>query len=309
MIAKSVTLDADMVFLDLEDAVAAGAKAQARTQAVEAFSTLDWGERVTCVRINDATTPWTLDDLVDVIGVVGDRIDTVLVPKVEDAGQVAFVDHVLTQLERRNGWPVGRLGLELQVESANGLVNAASILAASARIETFVFGPGDMAAALGMPSMSIGETSPDYPGDHWHSVLTTIVVQARARGIQPIDGPFGAIRDQDGFINAARRSRALGFDGKWVLHPDQIAPCNEIFGVTQQSYERACDLLDAYEYATGDAQLGAVTFGDEMIDEASRKMAQVTAARGAAQGLAPRTTPDEVPFHARAAWRDEHLTA
>ena len=305
MLAKAATLDSDQVFLDLEDSVAPSAKAEARGNVVAALREQDWGGRTRVVRVNDCTTSWTLRDLDVVVSGAGDRLDAIMVPKVQYAGQIEFVDHVLTQLELEHGWPVGRIGLEVQIENAHGLVNARSILEASERIETLIFGPGDMAAALGMPSLTVGDIQPDYPGDHWHWVLMTILVHARQVGVQAIDGPYARVRDVEGFREVARRSRTLGFDGKWVLHPDQIAAANEVFGVSQAAFERASDLLDAYEVATRDEARGAVMFGDEMIDEATRKMAEANRARGLAQGLTARPTPDEVPFHERAVWREE----
>ncbi len=303
MIAKAAGLQSDQVFFDLEDSVAPSAKEEARGNVVRALRDHDWTGRVRAVRVNDVTTPWTLRDLTTVVEGAGGELDAVLVPKVTDAGQVAFVDHVLTHLEREQGVAPGRIGLELQIEDATGLLDAREILAASDRVETIIFGPGDMAAALGMPALMVGEAQPDYPGDHWHHVLVSIVLFARDRGIQPIDGPYARIRDLEGLEASSRRARALGFDGKWVLHPDQIETVNEIFGVSQEAFERANDLLDAYAHATGSQARGAVMFGDEMIDEATRKMAEVTLARGRAQGLEPRPTPDDVDFHDRSGWR------
>lgn len=306
MLAKAATLASDQVFLDLEDSVAPSAKPGARDDVVSALRELDWGGRTRVVRINACTTPWALRDLIAVVGGAGEHLDAIMVPKVQRAGQVEFVDHVLTQLELEHGWPVGRIGLEVQVEDAQGLVDARAILDASERIEALILGPGDMAAALGMPSMTVGDLQPDYPGDHWHWVLMTILVHARNAGVQAIDGPYARVRDVDGFREVARRSRTLGLDGKWVLHPDQIAVANEVFGVSQTAFERAHDLLAAYEVAARDEARGAVMFGDEMIDGASRRMAEATVARGAAQGLVVRPVPDEVVFHERAAWREEH---
>lgn len=303
MIDKAVGLDADEVILDLEDSVALTQKEDARQRVVAALRERDWGRRVRAVRVNDVSTPWTLRDLLTVVGGAGDRLDTIILPKVRDAGQVAFVDHVITQLERDHGWPVGGIGLELQVEDAEGLLELRPVLAASPRVEAIVFGPGDMAAALGMPGMTVGDDIEDYPGDPWHHVLFTILLEARRHGIQAIDGPYARIRDADGFDRMARRTRALGFDGKWVLHPDQIEPANRIFGVSQAAFERASDLLDAYRHATEAEGRGAATFDGEMIDEATRKMAEVSLARGRAQGLTVRPVPDEVAFDERAAWR------
>ncbi len=307
MLDKAQGLPADQVFLDLEDSVAPSAKEEARDNVVQALRHGDWGGKTRVVRVNDATTPWTLHDLVAVVEGAGEYLDAIMIPKTQFAGQVQFVDHVIAQIEMSKGWEVGRIGLEIQIENAQGLVNAREILAASARAEAFIFGPGDMAAALGMPSLTVGDVQPDYPGDHWHWVLYTILVHARNEGIQAIDGPYAKIRDLDGFREVARRSRTLGLDGKWVLHPDQIEAANDIYGVSQTDFERAGDILDAYAYATGEESRGAVMFGDEMIDEATRKMAESNLARGRAQGLTARATPDEVPFPDRAAWRAEHL--
>jgi citrate lyase subunit beta/citryl-CoA lyase len=305
MMAKGPTLAADQIFLDLEDSVAPKAKPAARDDVVSALRDQDWGEKTRVVRVNDCTTPWTLRDLEAVVVGAGSHLDAIMLPKVQDAGQVSFVDHVITQLEIEQGLPTGGIGLELQIENAQGLINARDILAVSRRTEALIFGPGDMAAALGMPSLTVGDIQPDYPGDHWHGVLFTILIHARNAGVQAIDGPYARIKDGDGFREVARRSRVLGFDGKWVLHPDQIEAANELFGVTLETFERAVDILDAYRSATtaaADAR-GAVMFGDEMIDEASRKMAAVTVARGRAQGLEARPLPNDVPFHERAAAR------
>jgi citrate lyase subunit beta/citryl-CoA lyase len=305
MMAKGTTLPADQVFLDLEDAVAPKSKPGARDDIVSALRDLDWSGKTRVVRVNDCTTPWTLRDLETIIIGAGEHIDAIMLPKVQFAGQVHFVDHAITQLEMERGLPVGAIGLELQIENAQGLVNAREILDASYRTEAFIFGPGDMAAALGMPSLSVGAIQPDYPGDHWHGVLFTVLVHARNAGVQAIDGPYARIKDVDGFREVALRSRTLGFDGKWVLHPDQISAGNEVFSVPIESFERAVDIMDAYAAATSsdeDAR-GAVMFGDEMIDEASRKMAEATLVRGRAQQLQARPVADSVPFHERAAAR------
>lgn len=305
MLAKGPSLHADEVVLDLEDAVAAHEKSAARGHVVAALRDQDWGPTTRAVRINAARTPWTLRDLDVVVSGARDALDVIVLPKVQAAGQVIFVDQVLTQLEAEHGLEPASIGLELQIEDAQGLVNARDILAASDRTEAVIFGPGDMAAALGMPSLTIGGSDADYPGDQWHAVLVTLVIQARNAGVQVIDGPYARIRDLEGFVTSARRSRALGFDGKWVLHPDQIAAGNEVYSVPQEVFERAVDILDAYQDSTSRSRgaRGAVMFGDEMIDEASRKMAEGNRSRGSAQGLAARPVPSTTPFHERAAAR------
>lgn len=309
MIEKAQSLSSDQIFLDLEDSVAPSAKAQARDNVVSALREGNWGGKTTVVRVNDCTTQWTYRDVTTVVGGAGDHLDCIMLPKVQESGQVAFVDHLITQIEREKGWEVGRIGLELQVEDAAGLVNAQSILESSPRVETFIFGPGDMAAALRMPSLTVGELRDDYPGDHWHWVLFTILVHARNAGVQAIDGPFAHIKDLEGFRRSARRSRTLGFDGKWVLHPSQIDAANEIYGEDQETFERAADIMDAVAAAAQDEGRGAVLFGNEMIDEASRKLALETVKRGERFGLSVRVTPPGIPFHERRTWRKENLPA
>ncbi len=307
MLTKAQGLDADQVFLDLEDSVAPSAKPEARDNVVSALRDGDWGSKTKVVRVNDVTTQWTFRDVLTVVEGAGQQLDCIMVPKVQYAGQVEFVDNLITQIEMEKGWEVGRIGLEIQIENAQGLVNAREILAASERAEAFIFGPGDMAAALGMPSLTVGDIQPDYPGDHWHWVLYTVLVHARNEGIQAIDGPYSKVRDVEGFRTVAMNSRVLGFDGKWVLHPAQIEAANEIYGVSQTDYERARDILEAYEHATGTEAKGAVMFGEEMIDEASRKMAWINAEKGKREGLTYREVPEDVAYHERAGWRRENL--
>jgi citrate lyase subunit beta/citryl-CoA lyase len=207
-----------------------------------------------------------------------------MIPKVQQASDVTFVADLLRQIEETNGLEK-QIGLEAQIENALGLTNIDQIAAASERLETLIFGPGDMAAAMGMPHSTVGEIVPDYPGDHWHWILMRILVAARNCNLQAVDGPYAKIRDLDGFREVATRSRALGYDGKWALHPDQVTILNEVFTPSQEEYDRAEDILEAYAKATDEDLKGAVMFGEEMIDEASRKMAAVHAARGRAAGL------------------------
>jgi len=200
---------------------------------------------------------------------------------------VAWLDLTLTQLEKSLGLSVGRIGIEAQIENARGLVNVDAIAAASPRVETIIFGPADFMASINMKSLSVGALIPDYPGDPYHYILMRILMAARMHDLQAIDGPFLQIRDVDAFREVASRSAALGFDGKWVLHPGQIDAANEIYSPSQSDYDHAELILDAYEYYTSEAggKLGAVMLGDEMIDEASRKMALVVSAKGRAAGM------------------------
>ncbi|MFD4291958.1 HpcH/HpaI aldolase/citrate lyase family protein [Rhodococcus sp. NPDC058505] len=292
MIEKAKGLPADEVFLDLEDAVAPIAKARARNDIADALASDGWGSQIKVVRVNDWTTEWTYADVVDVVSASGAHLDAILLPKVTDAGHVRALDLLLTQVERANGLEVGRIGIEAQIENAIGLTNINSIATASPRMQTLVFGPADFMASITMRTLVVGEQPDGYDtGDAYHHILMTILMAARAHGLEAIDGPYLQIRDVDAFRRAAARTAALGFDGKWVLHPTQIDAANEVFSPRQDDYDRAELILEAYEYHTSavGGGRGAAMLGDEMIDEASAKMAQVVAAKGRAAGMT-RTT-------------------
>ncbi|WP_138759021.1 HpcH/HpaI aldolase/citrate lyase family protein [Modestobacter altitudinis] len=284
---KAKGLPADQVFLDLEDACAPLAKPGARKNIVAALNEGGWGSKVRTVRVNDWTTQWTYTDVIEVVGGAGAELDCIMLPKVADAVQVKALDLLLTQIEKSNGLEVGRIGIEVQIETAQGLVNVNDIASASERIETMIFGPADLMASINMKSLVVGALHPDYPGDPFHHVLMQILLAARAYGLQAIDGPFLQVRDVPAFTEAARRSAVLGFDGKWVLHPGQIDAANEIYAPSQEDYDHAELILDAYEWATSEAggTKGSAMLGDEMIDEASRKMALVIAGKGRGAGL------------------------
>jgi citrate lyase subunit beta/citryl-CoA lyase len=286
MLGKAQGLPADMVFLDLEDAVAPNEKESARGKVVDALKNGDWGDKVMCVRVNDWSTKWTVFDVIEVVGGAGERLDEIMLPKVENAAQVVAMDMLLRQVEIQAGLPIGHIGIEAQIETARGLINVEEICEASPRLETIIFGPADFAASVEMPVLTGGVQIPEYPGDHFHYVFNKILMAGRANGLQVIDGPYLKVRDGDGLRDYSRRSRILGFDGKWALHPDQVTIINEMFSPTQEQFDRAWDILDAYEVATEGEGRGAVMFGDEMIDEASRKMAIKFVSRGERAGLA-----------------------
>ncbi|HEX7097055.1 MAG TPA: CoA ester lyase [Acidimicrobiales bacterium] len=287
MLAKAPGVPADMAFVDLEDSVAPSEKEAARSLALRALREQDWGDKVLCVRLNAWDSPWTLGDLVEVVAHAGERLDTVMLPKVQRAAEVVALDLVLTQIERSAGLPVGHLGIEAQIETAQGMLAVEEICAASPRLESVILGPGDLAASMEMPVLSGGVQIPEYPGDHFHYVFTRILLAGRANGLQVIDGPYFRVRDLDGLRDYAQRSRVLGYDGKWALHPDQVPVINELFSPTQEQFDRASALLDAYERSTTVDRRGAVMFEGEMIDEASRKMAAKVVARGIRAGLRP----------------------
>jgi citrate lyase subunit beta/citryl-CoA lyase len=274
--------------MDLEDAVAPIAKADARKNIVQALNEGGYEDKIRAVRVNDWTTQWTYTDVIEIVEGAGANLDCIMLPKVQNAEQIVALDLLLTQLERTNGLEVGRLGIEAQIENAMGLINIDAIAAASPRIETIIFGPADFMASINMKSLVVGEQPPGYDtGDAYHYILMRILMAARAYDKQAIDGPYLGIKDLDGFRRVAGRSAALGFDGKWALHPDQIALANEIFSPRQEDYDHSEMILDAYDWATSAAggAKGAVMLGDEMIDEASRKMALVVSAKGRAAGM------------------------
>ena len=284
---KAQRLPADQVFLDLEDACAPLVKESARHAIVDALNNGDWGGKTRVVRVNDWTTHWTYRDVITVVEGAGPNLDCVMLPKVQDAGQIVALDLLITQIEKTMGFDAGRIGIEAQIESATGLVNVDAIAASSPRLETLIFGPADFMASINMRTLVVGEQPPGYPADAYHYILMRILMAARAHDLQAIDGPYLQIRNAAGYQAAARRAAALGFDGKWVLHPDQIAAANEIFSPSQEDYDHAELILDAYEWWLSEAggARGSVMLGDEMIDEASRKMALVIAGKGRAAGM------------------------
>ena len=284
MLGKAPGLPADQIFMDLEDSVAPLAKEEARGNVIDALKNNDWGEKTVVVRINSIDTQWAADDLKTVVEAAGQYIDCIMVPKVQHAHEVMFVDHLLRMIETNTDLDK-RIGLELQIETATGLRNVHDIAHASDRAEAIILGPADMSASLGLPTVTAGLPMPGYPGDHWHYVLERILIAGRDAGLQVIDGPYLLIKDLDGFREMAMRARALGYDGKWALHPGQIDVLNEVFTPTQDEYDKAEALLDAYKHATEVDRRGAVMFGNEMIDEASRKMAVQFAERGRAAGM------------------------
>jgi citrate lyase subunit beta/citryl-CoA lyase len=287
MLGKGPNLGADMVFIDLEDSVSPLEKEAARGKAVNAIRDQDWGETVLCVRVNAWDTPWTAFDVLEVVGNAGERLEEVMLPKVQTAAEVVAMDLLLTQVEQQAGLPAGHIGIEAQIETARGLINVEEICAASPRLETIILGPVDMSASMEMPGLRGGLEIPEYPGDYFHYVFVKILMAGRANGLQVIDGPYVKVRDSESFREFAMRAQILGYDGKWALHPDQVQILNELFSPTQEQFDKAWDILETYEKATteGDRK-GAVMFGEEMIDEASRKVAVKLVSRGERAGMA-----------------------
>lgn len=281
MTEKAASLPAAEVILDLEDAVPGdpGEKERARAQLVVNLRELDFGGRTVAVRINQPAGPYAVRDILALVPAVAERIACLVVPKVSSPSQVAFVDHLLSALELEHQLP-RRLGLELQIEDPQGLEAVSEIATASPRIEALIFGPGDFAAAMGMPQLTIGQETIHYPGDVWHYALFRIATAAKARGLQAIDGPCSDISDLPGLERSARRAAALGFDGKWVIHPSQLDTVNRAFTPDPEQVRRAERILSALEDRGGSSRMDG-----EMLDEAHGRMAQAVLLR--AQHPAP----------------------
>src|SRR5215468_9107161 len=212
MLGKAPTLPADMVFLDLEDSVAPLEKEAARSKVVDAIKNQDWGDKVLCVRVNAWDTQWTAFDVMEVVGNAGERLEEVMLPKVQTAAEVVALDLLLSQVEAHAGLPAGHIGIEAQIETTRGLINVEEICAASPRLEAIIFGPADFAASMEMPVLTGGVQIPEYPGDHFHYVFSKILMAGRANGLQVIDGPFLKIRELDQLRDYTMRARILGYD-------------------------------------------------------------------------------------------------
>lgn len=288
MIAKAAASGADAVCIDLEDAVAVTEKDAARANVRAAFADLDFGRSLRMVRINGLDTSLAYRDLVEIVEDVGDRLDLVVVPKVETPGDVDFVDRLLRQIEQHRGLE-RPIGVEALIETAAGGMNVREIAASSPRLESLIYGSGDYAASMQMPMDAIGELDDNdaaYPGHRWHHVMHTIVGAARAHGKRAIDGPFAGVRDPDGLQRACRIGRVMGFDGKWCIHPAQVEQVNATFAPSERELERAQAVVAAYEAATA-AGRGAVNLDGRMVDVASLRMCQTVVERARLAGLLP----------------------
>jgi malyl-CoA/(S)-citramalyl-CoA lyase len=286
---KAPTLGADVVFLDLEDAVAPDDKEQARATVIEALGAHDWSRTAVSVRVNGLDTHWCYRDIVDVVEARGEVLDTVLVPKVGAPSDVEFVATLLDQIEQGNGWEAGRIGIHILIETAAGMADVEAIARARPdRLEAMVFGVADYAASVQARTTNIGGANPDYAvltdpdatgardihwGDQWHFGISRMVAACRARGLRPIDGPFGDHGDADGYRSAARRAAALGCEGKWAIRPSQVDLANEVFTPAEHEVARAERILQAMEEAAKDGK-GAVSLDGRLIDAASARMAE-----------------------------------
>ena len=297
---KAAASGVDVVFLDLEDAVAPDQKEAARRNIIQAINEIDWGAKTLSVRINGLDTQYMYRDVVEVLEQAGNRLDLIMIPKVGTAADVYAVDMLVTQVEAAKGRQK-RLGFELIIETALGMANIHEIAKASRRNESLHFGVADYAASTRARTTGIGGVNPDYAvltdkaedgtrdvhwGDMWHYAIARMVVAARANGLRPIDGPFGDFADPDGFRAQARRAAVLGCEGKWAIHPSQVALANEVFTPPAKEVERARRILVAMEQATKEGK-GAVSLDGRLIDIASIRQAEAlvaTADRIAAAG-------------------------
>jgi malyl-CoA/(S)-citramalyl-CoA lyase len=287
-IEKAAQSDADVVFLDLEDAVAPPDKERARKQVIEALQELDWRDKAISVRVNGLDTPYMYRDVVDVMEQAGDRLDLLMIPKVGTAADVYMVDALVNQIEMAKGYR-GRVGFELIIETALGMQNVHEIAAASDRNESLHFGVADYAASTQARTISIGGSQPDYHtltdpssdgsrerhlGDMWHYALARMVVAARANGLRPLDGPFGDHSDPQGYESKAQAAAVLGCEGKWAIHPSQVALANRVFSPSEEETDYARRVLAAMQQAEEEGR-GAVSLDGRLIDLASIRQAEV----------------------------------
>lgn len=274
MIEKAANSDADYVFLDIEDAVAPPDKERARANIVAALNQIDWRGRgkTISVRINGLDTHYMYRDVIDLMEQAGNRIDTLLVPKVGVPADLYTVEAMVNQIEIARGYKT-RVGLEALIETALGMANVEAIASFGGRLESLHFGVADYAASLKARTVNIGGLNPDYPGDQWHFGLSRMTVACRAFGLRAIDGPFGDFSDPEGYKAAARRAAALGIEGKWAIHPTQIALANDVFSPPEKEVDRARRIIDALKVAESEGK-GAASLDGKMIDAASERMAR-----------------------------------
>ncbi len=273
---KAAQSPADVIMLDMEDSVPADAKEAARVQIIRSLLTLDWGEKTVTVRINSTDTPYAYRDLLEVAERAGDRLDSIVVPKVNHAGDIHFTDRMLDGIEMNKGWN-RRIGIEASIETAVGLDNVSDIARSSPRLISLVFGIADYSASVGARLVSIsghGEKEEElYPGHRWHFAVSRMIMAARANGLMAIDAPYGNFQDSEGLRRSAVMSCALGCDGKWAIHPSQIESINQVFSPSQEEIARAVKVLRAIENAETKGR-GAVAVEGRMVDQATLRLAR-----------------------------------
>jgi len=274
MFEKALNSNADYIFLDLEDAVSPNDKLPARANIIKALKEINWREKgkTISVRINSLDTHYMYSDLVDIIEQAGDKVDTILIPKVGTSSDVYMVDCLLTQIEN-NKKLKNKIGIECLIETALGMSNIKEIAKSSDRLEALHFGVADYAASLRARTVVIGGLNPDYPGDQWHHGLSQLVMTCRAYGLRAIDGPFGDFKDSKAYVESAKRAAAIGIEGKWAIHPSQIDLANEVFSPPETEVNRAKKILEELDKASKEGK-GAAQLDGRMIDAASARMAE-----------------------------------
>lgn len=274
MFEKAITSNADVVFLDLEDAVSPQDKIPSRQNIIKAIKEMNWKEKgkTISIRINSLDTHYMYRDVIEIVEEVGEKIDTILIPKAGSASDVYMVDCLLTQIEDNKKFK-NKIGIECLIETALGMSNIKEIAKSSERLEALHFGVADYAASLKARTVIIGGLNPDYPGDQWHHGLSQLVMTCRAYGLRAIDGPFGDFNDKDAYIASAKRAAAIGFDGKWAIHPSQIDLANEVFSPPEKEVNKAIRILEELEKAAKEGK-GAAQLDGRMIDAASARMAE-----------------------------------
>jgi citrate lyase beta subunit len=290
MIKKAMGAPADEIMLDLEDGVALEAKEVARLAIIHALRDCDWGDRVRAYRVNGLDTPFSYRDIIDVVEQAGESIDVIVIPKVEKAADVQFVDLLLNQIELRLGLDKS-ISLEASIESALGMLNVKEIAFASPRLETLVFGIADYGASLSMPSRGIsghGDSEENYLTDRWHFPMSRMAMAAKAAGLAAIDAPYGDFKDQAGLERSCEVAASLGYDGKWAIHPAQLDTINKAFSPSAEDIVRAQRILRAYEEAK-EQGVGATSVDGKMVDGASIRLARITYEHAKRLGI----TPDE----------------
>ena len=270
MMAKAAASDADHVFLDLEDAVAPNQKIAARKKIIEALNTLDWGKKVRCVRINDLSTEYAYEDIIEVVEGAGHNLDTIMMTKVMSASDILFADRLLSMMEKKLKLQ-RRIGLEALIEEVEGMQNIDAIARSTERLECLVFGMGDFSASMGISLDAVIGSNSDYPGDMWHYARFRLVMACRAAGIDPVDGPYADFRNEDGYREECRRAGTLGCVGKWAIHPSQIPLALEAFSPKAAKVAEARKLVEAYAAAEAEGS-GAIKVDGVMVDVATIRL-------------------------------------
>ncbi len=291
MVVKAFSLPVDVIMLDLEDSVPVSEKDEARKRVITAFKEQDWKGKVRAYRINGMDTPFAYRDLIDVVEAAGEFIDVIVVPKINDPSEIKAIDYLLTQIGMRMGFKK-HIGLEASIETAAGMLRAGEIAFSSPRLEALVFGVADYGASLTMMTKGVsghGDKEEFYPGHRWHFPLSMMAMAAKAAGLAAIDAPYGDYRDPVGLRRSCILSAALGFDGKWVIHPDQIEIINEIYTPSPEDIERSQRICAAYEEARKSG-CGSLAIDGKMVDAASIRVAQGVCAQW--EGISKKTNQD-----------------